>query len=1056
MSSSEQDTLEGIAIIGMAGRFPGAKNVDEFWQNIKDGVESITNFSDQELESEGIDPDLLRLPNYVKAGAILEDTDLFDAFFFGFTPREAEITDPQHRLFLECAWEAMENAGYSSNHYDGSVGVFAGTTWSTYLFNLFQYAGKMDFVDSFRIMLGNEKDHLPTWISYKLNLKGPSVNVQTACSTSLVAVHLACQSLLNYQSDISLAGGVTVSVPQKEGYIYVEGGISSPDGHCRAFDANAAGSVGGSAVGIVVLKRLEEALTDGDTIHAVIKGSAINNDGSTKVGYTAPSVDGQLDVITTAMAIAGVEPETVTCIETHGSGTKLGDPIEVTALSQVYQGTNRKNFVALGSVKTNIGHTGAAAGISGLIKGVQAIKHKLIPPSLHFVKPNPHIDFSNSPFYVSTRLTEWPSNGLPRRAGISSFGIGGTNAHAVIEEAPPQEPSGPSRPYQLLLLSAKNNSVLEKATDNLAAHLKGWGGEQQQNLADVAYTLQVGRKDFDFRRMLVCNNHEDAAQALNERRSGRIFDGIRGGGEQKDRSVAFMFPGLGDLYVNMGLGIYQNEIKFREQVDQCCELFKPYLGIDLRHVLYPGSKEEARNISPQVISANRANIDLRMMLSGRNRQADRAVGADDETQMLNQTQIAQPALFVIEYSLARLWIEWGLSPRAMIGYSIGEYVAACLAGVFSLEDAVRLVAKRAQLIQGLIGGSMLAVSLPENELQVFLSDELSIAGINGPSMCVVSGTSETVAHLEMKLNSKGVACKQLPTKHAYHSEMMRPITDEFAALFRSVKLHPPLIPYVSNVTGTWITGSEAIDQDYWVKHLCGTVRFGDGIRELVSGNKHLFLEVGPGQMLSSLVIQQTQINESAVRMALTSMRHVYDRQDDSVFLLNTLGQLWLEGIDVDWAKYYANEKRSRVPLPTYPFERQRYWVPHTNQFINNQRARENGVAKLQGSEDFTLKSFHPRSTIGPAYVAPDGPIEEKIAEIWQDLFGIESVGAQDDFFYLGGNSLIGIKFITLIRQAFDVNIPIQSIFEASTVRDLASVIEDALLTQIENIDEANA
>ena len=938
-----QEALEGIAIIGMAGRFPGARNIENFWRNLKDGVESISFFSEQELKAEGVDPALLSLPAYVRAKAIIDDIDLFDATFFGFTPREAELTDPQHRLFLECAWEALENAGYVSDNYDGSIAVFAGSTWSTYLFNLLSTAGERDFVDSFRVLLGNDKDHLPNWVSYKLNLKGPSVNVQTTCSTSLAAVHLACQSLLSYQCDMALAGGVTINVPQKVGYLFQEGGIGSPDGHCRAFDAKAGGSVGGEGVGIVVLKRLDEALAAGDTIHAVVKGSAINNDGSAKVNYTAPSVDGQYEVIAMAMAVAGVEPETISYIETHGSGTPLGDPIEVAALSQAYQGGAKKNCAALGSVKTNIGHTGAAAGVAGLIKTVLALNHKFIPPSLHFQSPNPHIDFDNSPFYVNARLTDWPSNGLPRRAGVSSFGIGGTNVHSIIEEAPEPESSGPSRSWQLLSLSAKTGAALETATDNLAAHLRL---HPDHDLADIAYTLQVGRKAFDYRRMLVCRDHGDAIQSLAERSPGRIFDGMPA---MKDRPIAFMFPGLGDHYVNMGLELYRAEVKFREQMDICCDLLKPHLGMDLRDVLYPGAEDPADNASAQTNAApsgSRPSINLRKMLSGHDARPD------DATRKLNQTNLAQPALFAIEYALASLFMEWGISPRAMIGYSIGEYVAACLAGVFSLEDAIRLVAKRAQLIQELAEGAMLAVSLQERELRALLNDHLSIAGVNGPALCVVSGAPEAVASLELRLNEKQIVCKRLPTTHAFHSNMMGPIAETFAALIKSVELNVPSIPYVSNVTGAWITPAEATDPNYWVRHLCGAVRFSDGIQTLSLGEGHLFLEVGPGQMLCSLVIQQAQINKGKERVALTSMRHAYDRQSDVALLQNTLGQLWLEGAPVDWLKFYAGDRRRRLPLPTYPFERRRYWVERVSSLIDGPDIRRVATGRRQGVADW--------------------------------------------------------------------------------------------------------
>lgn len=572
-STTNYDALEGIAIIGMAGRFPGAKNIAEFWQNLRDGVESISVFTNEELTAANIDPALISSPNYVKAGAVLEDIDLFDAAFFGFNPKEAEMTDPQHRLFLECAWEALENAGYDCQRCD-RVGVYGGASLNNYLsFNLNR--DQIGSANSFQKLIGNDKDFLTTRVSYKLNLTGPSLTVQTACSTSLVATSLACQSLLNYQCDLALAGGVSIRVSQKAGYLYQEGGILSPDGHCHAFDARAQGTIIGNGVGVIVLKRLVDAIADRDCIYAVIKGTAINNDGSGKAGYTAPSVNGQAEAIAEAIALAEVEPETISYIETHGTGTALGDPIEISALTNVFRAeTGKKGFCAIGSVKTNIGHLDAAAGITGLIKTVLSLKHKLIPPSLNFEQPNPEIDFANSPFYVNTKLRKWKTTGTPRRAGVSSLGIGGTNAHVILEEAPTLLNSSSSRPWQLLMLSAKTDSALQTATQNLAKHLRQ---HPDLNLADVAYTLQVGRRACDCRRLVVCQNSEDAISALETLDPQRVLTHC----QEPIRSIAFLFPGQGSQYANMGRELYETEATFREQVDRCSNLLQPYLGLDL-------------------------------------------------------------------------------------------------------------------------------------------------------------------------------------------------------------------------------------------------------------------------------------------------------------------------------------------------------------------------------------------------------------------------------------------------------------------------------------------
>ncbi|MDT4955720.1 MAG: hypothetical protein QOJ02_3858 [Acidobacteriota bacterium] len=886
--NSTENFDNDIAIVGMSGRFPGAKNIDEFWQNLRDGVESISFFTDEELRAAGIDEETLSEPGYVKAAGALDGIELFDASFFGFNPREAEVLDPQQRIFLECAWESLEHAGYDPETYPGLIGVYAGASMSSYLYNVYSNPEIVGLIGDFQVQLGNDKDNLPTSVSYKLNLKGPSIAIQTACSTSLVAVSVACQSLLSYQCDMALAGGVRIALPQPAGYFYQEGGIMSPDGHCRAFDAQAQGTVGGNGIGIVVLKRLTDALADGDCIHAIIKGTAINNDGSLKVGYTAPSIEGQAQVITMAQAAGEIDPSTITYIEAHGTGTDLGDPIEVAALTQAFRaGTDQSGFCALGSLKTSIGHLDTAAGVAGLIKTVMALKHKAIPPSLHYVEPNPRIDFANSPFYVNAQLSEWKTDGHPRRAGINSFGIGGTNAHVILEEAPLVETSRHSRPEHLLLLSAKTDAALEAATTNLLEHFKQ---HPDLNPADAAYTLQVGRRAFDRRRMLVCRDVDDAVSALERLDPARVLTSRQ---ESTERRVTFMFSGQGTQYVNMALGLYEHEPVFRDCVDACATLLTPHLGLDLRTVLYPLDEE-----------------------------------IEEAARQLQQTSLAQPALFTIEYALAELWMEWGVRPAAMIGHSLGEYVAACLAGVFSLEDALALVAARGRMMQEMPAGAMLAVTLPEQEVRAFLNGRLSLAAVNAANMCVVSGPMDAVQEFEAELTRKGLASHRLHTSHAFHSEMMQPMLDSFVEQFNFVRLQAPQMPYVSNLTGTWITATEAIDPNYWARHLRQTVRFAEGLEQLLSG-EGILLEVGPGQTLCGLAKQQN--GKSARQILLSSLRHPHDRQDDERFMLNTLGRLWLSGVEVDWPGFHKDARPLRTPLPTYPFERHRYWVELQNE-----------------------------------------------------------------------------------------------------------------------------
>ncbi|MCP4662810.1 MAG: acyltransferase domain-containing protein, partial [bacterium] len=841
--------------------------------------------------------------DYVRASAEIRDPDCFDAGLFDFSPREAEILDPQHRIFLEIAWSALEAAGYDPTRFDGRIGVYGGTGRGHYAINLFANPELVQTIGVQALTLAVAGDTLATRVSYKLDLKGPSVVVQSACSTALLAVHMARQALLKGECDMALAGGVAVGNFQPTGYHYTPGGILSPDGHCRTFDAGAAGSIFSSGAGIVVLKRLAEAVADGDVIHAVIKGSAINNDGALKVGYTAPSEDGQAEVIREALRDAQVDADTVTYVEGHGTATALGDPIEVAALNRVFrESTERTGFCVLGAVKTNIGHTDIAAGAAGLIKTALALEHGLLPPTLHFEKPNPEIDFADSPFRVETELRPWETpDGEPRRAGVSSFGIGGTNVHVVVEEAS-QPPSGPSRRWQLLVLSAATSSARTAMSERLAAHLS----DAADDLADVAFTCQVGRRRLPQRRFVVCRDAADAAQVLAAgAESKRVHDA---GEERGERSVVFLLSGLGDQYAGMGRELYDAEPTFRAEVDRCCELLEPILGLDLRELLYPPQEEPA----PEEASG----VDLRALLGRGARPA--APGP------LAETRLAQPAVFVVQVALARLLEEWGVMPAALIGYSLGEYTAAYLAGVLALEDALAVVAARAQLIATVPPGGMLAVPLPAAEVEPLLGEELSLAATNGPEVSVVAGPEEAIDRFAEQLAAQGQACRRLRTRHAFHSHMLRPIAAEFGARVREVELRPPQLPYLSNVTGTWIRPQEATDPDYWVRHLCQPVRFAEGLSELMSDVEPILLEIGPGQALATSARQHPE--RPAGKLVLATLRDERERQPDQAFLLHTLGRLWLAGIEVDWSGFVRHEQRRRVVLPSYPFERRRFYV----------------------------------------------------------------------------------------------------------------------------------
>ncbi|HZF08187.1 MAG TPA: amino acid adenylation domain-containing protein [Thermoanaerobaculia bacterium] len=925
MDTPPSSAANGIAIIGMAGRFPDAVDVERFWENLVAGVESVRFFSAEELRAVGVASERLADPAFVRARAVISDAELFDAGLFGLTPREAEVIDPQHRLLLECAWEALESAGHDPRRFPGTVGVFAGAGVNTYLLSNLQHNQEvMAAAGAYQAMMGSGGDFLATRISYKLGLKGPSLTVQTACSTSLVAVHLAVQSLLAGECDLALAGGVRLLVPRQGGHMYQPGSIFSQDGHCRPFDAAATGTTEGEGLGLVVLRRLADAMADGDHVHAVILGSAINNDGAEKLGYTVPSVEGQAGVIALAQALAGVEAGTIGLIEAHGTGTPLGDPIEGTALSQVFSmsaasaaSATPARRIALGSLKSNMGHLDAAAGVASLLKAALAVEHGIIPPSLHFERPNPQLDLAAGGFYVPVTATPWVEEAGPRRAGVSSFGIGGTNAHVVLEEAPAVEPGSASRPLQLLVLSARTPAAVEQATRRLAEHL---GRHPEFDIADVAYTLQVGRVAFDPRRIVVCESTADAAEVLSTLDPKRVLTRTREAGE---RPVFFLFSGQGAQYPGMGAELYASEAVFREEVDRCAEILRPRLGLDLRQVLYPA-------LYPALFPKD----------------GDPRAAAE----RLQQTALAQPALFVVEYALARLWTSWGVRPEAMLGHSIGEYVAACLAGVFSLPDALGLVAERGRLMQEMPGGSMLAVPLPEAEVRLLLGG-LSLAAVNGPAMCGVSGDAGEVAALAEQLAARGLQVRRLHTSHAFHSASMEPVLARFAAAFAGLRLHPPAIPFVSNRTGTWIRPEEATSPDYWVRHLRETVRFADGLAVLFGRAGAVFLEVGPGRALSSLVRQQPQRPEAP--SVLASLPTAGDGRRADATVLRTLGELWLAGVEIDWAGFHAGERRRRVPLPTYPFERQRYWVePDAPAAISERGKRRRSAGDERGVADW--------------------------------------------------------------------------------------------------------
>ncbi|HYO68706.1 MAG TPA: condensation domain-containing protein, partial [Archangium sp.] len=997
----DEGTGNDIAIIGMAGRFPGAGDLQAFWKNLREGVESISRFQAEELESSPLVPEALRAhPDFVRAGGVLAGADLFDPGFFDIAPREALWMDPQQRVFLECAWAALEDAAYDPERFPGKISLYAGAGQSGHVLSLLGHV-KKDPASLFEALGTTNAENVATKASFKLRLRGESLALYTACSTGLVAVHMACQSLLLRQSDIALAGAVRISLPQRTGYLYQDGMIFSPDGHCRAFDARARGTVSGNGVGVVVLKPLADALRDGDHVYAVIKGSAINNDGHQKVGYTAPSVEGQAEAISEALAYAGVGAGDLDYVEAHGTGTPLGDPIEVSALTRAFRrDTDARGYCALGSVKTNIGHLDTAAGIAGLLKATLALHHEEIPASLHFERPNPAIDFSGSPFFVASERRPWARGEKPRLAGVSSFGIGGTNAHAILGEAPLSESRPSARPRQLVTLSARTATALEAMTHELTAWLEARPGVE---LADLAFTRNVGRKAFEHRRTLVASDVPSLLARLKAPPAARAIASLEAAREQR---VAFLFPGQGAQSVGMARELYAAEPTFREHVDACLALLTPRLGRPLLPLLYPAPAREA-----------------------------------EAREALADPRYALPLLFTVEYSLARLWMDWGLEPQALFGHSYGEYVAACLAGVLTLEDALALAVVRGQLMARMPPGAMTAAGCSEAELQPLLTGALSLASINGASRCVVSGPVDEVERLEQELARRGVGSLRLPARQAFHSAAVEPLREELQRTVAGLRLSAPQRPYVSSLTGTWIRPEEAMDPSYWARQMRQPVRFAVGLDTLQQDGCAVFLEVGPDQALTTLA--RMHLRDSEPVRVVPSLPRAGSSASDAGSLLEAVGSLWQAGLEVNWERFYTHEQRQRLSLPSYPFERQLFRL--------EPRWMETDVAPAPVPVSAPVAAPAPARAPVAAPAGKEAPrtdIERQVMAIWRERLGVEDFGIHDNFLELGGNSLMAAQMLTRLRESFPVQIPLSDLFEAPTVAGVSGRIE-ARLKEVE-------
>jgi acyl transferase domain-containing protein len=1002
MPTQYETTPADIAVIGMACRLPGADDPDQYWRNLREGVESITFFTDDELSRRGVAPELLANPKYVKAAGVFRDGEGFDASFFGYNAREAEIMDPQHRHFLEVSYHALEDAGYDPARYGGRIGVYGGCTMNTYLpMNIIPNGRIVDVMSDLHIMLGGDKEYLPARVSYKLDLTGPSIAVQTACSSSLTAIHMACQSILNDECDMALAGGSSVRMPFGVGYLHVPGGTSSPDGRCRAFDVDSAGSVVGNGAGVVMLKHLSEALADGDHVYAVIKGTSINNDGANKVSFTAPSVHGQAKAMASALLAAELTADDIGYVEAHGTGTPLGDPIEMTAMTQAFRETSDAvGTCGIGSVKPNIGHLDAGAGVASFIKATQILRHGMIPPTLHFREPNPQLGLEDSPFFVNNELVDWQGP-EPRRAGVNSIGMGGSNAHAILEQAPDQPDSDPASGSQLLLLSAHTAAALDAMSENLVRWL---AANPRANFADVAYTLQVGRKQLRHRRAIAVRDQEDASYALGTSGSSRVAtrrcDAVAG--------VALLLQGQGAQHPGMAAHLYEAFPAYRDAVEECLTVCE--LGDELRHLLV--------NAAP---------------------------GDADAAERLRDTAITQPAMFVVEYAATALLRGLGVEPVAMLGHSLGEYVAAVVAGVLSVKDGIRLVAERARLMAALPPGGMVSVPLSPEAVAPYLGNGVDLAAVNGRELVTLSGPLAALDPVVERLQADRVRVRRLAVSHAFHSAMMDAVLDDYRAVLDTVELSAPTARFVSNVTGDWITEAECTDPEYWVRHLREPVRFADGCATLAAVEDLMVLDVGPGTALLSML----ELATARTWVAAAPLQADPRKRGDGVrTFLQAVGTAWTAGVDVDFTALWRHSRRRRMSLPVYPFEHRRYWLDPVPlpQPAPVSVAAPVVVAPVPTQEPrpAALSSRYPRPDVSVPYSQPRTDVERVVTGEMAEILGFDRVGVHDNFFEFDADSLMALQLVARLRDHFGIELPVTRVFDNPSAAQLSAVVTEEI------------
>lgn len=992
-SKPQSSDFNGVAVIGMAARFPGAKDTTEYWQNLIEGRECSSFFTTDEIDS-SIDLELRHDPAYVAVRGLIENADCFDAAFFGVNPREAEIMDPQQRLFLQECWHAFEDAGIDPSKVADRVGVYGGVGNNSYQHN--NVSARPDIVElvgEFQAMIGNEKDYVATRVAHKLNLRGPALSIHTACSTSLVAISEAYFALKQGRCELALAGGSSVTSPIASGHRYDEGGIMSIDGHCRPFDADATGTVFSDGVGAVLLKPLTQAMLDGDPIYAVIRGAATNNDGANKMSFMSPSAEGQSAAITQAQQEAGISADDISYIEAHGTATPIGDPIEINALNQVFaRQTDQKQFCAIGSVKSNFGHLTAAAGVAGFIKTCLALKHAKIPPSINYHTPNPKINFEKTAFYVADALQNWQDDEKPLRAGVSAFGVGGTNAHVILEEAPSTASNTVEKlSPQLLVLSAKSTTALDAGSEQLTNALKA-----NTNIADIAYTLQTGRAEFDERRFYVLPEGTDKNFQLQSLKAPLTAARQC---QSQNTATAFMFPGQGTQYINMARGLYESDEPFKHAMDKCFSILKTHANMDLSAVLYPTQKDEKQ-----------------------------------AAKILSQTSYAQPALFSVGYSLAQLWKHYGVAPKALIGHSIGEFTAACISGVFTLEEALLLVVDRGKLMQALPEGSMISVRLAANILEPQLPTNCSIAAINGPHLCVASGPIDAISALQKQLTEKEVVCRKLHTSHAFHSPMMDPIVEVFKNRVASVNRNKPQIPFVSTTKNGWISDEDACSPDYWANHLRLPVRFAEGIETLWAEHDYALLELGPGA--SATTIAKQKASKLDLQHATPCLPTANSKQNDEESILAAAGQLWLSGVTLNWSSFHAT-KRRRVNLPGYVFDTKRYWIEPGNPHPKT----------VEPTAYMAAASINEEHLMPSTAVHRKDELIAQLRDLLEDTSGIDlsTANASTTFFEMGLDSLFLTQASISIKKRFSVAVSFRQLIEdLTTLDDLAAFIDAEL------------